>query len=102
MGWGLFALLILIPDMSMLGYLAGPRVGTAAYNAAHTYLAAIALLSLGHVGALPSLIALGLIWAAHIGADRLMGYGLKYPTTFKATHLSIAPRVVTADVPASQ
>jgi hypothetical protein len=103
MGWGLFAILILVPDLSMLGYLAGPRIGAATYNAAHTYLAVLALLALGQFGALPILTALGLIWAAHIGADRLMGYGLKYPTAFRATHLTAAPApAVTAAEPASR
>jgi hypothetical protein len=87
-GWGLFAVLILAPDLSMLGYLAGPRVGAAAYNSAHTYLGPLVLLALGQAGAMPLATALGLIWAAHIGADRLMGYGLKYARGFKATHLS--------------
>jgi hypothetical protein len=87
-GWGLFAALILAPDLSMLGYLAGPRWGARAYNAAHTYLAPAALGVAGVVLGHHLLLALGLIWAAHISADRALGYGLKYPDAFKHTHLS--------------
>jgi hypothetical protein len=79
--WGLFALLILAPDLSMLGYLARPRVGAAAYDAAHTYVWPILLAALGQA-------PLALIWAAHIGGDRLLGFGLKYPTRFQDTHLA--------------
>jgi hypothetical protein len=85
--WAFFAF-VLAPDLSFAGYLAGPRVGAVVYNLAHTYvwpvaLAAGCLLS-GEAG-LPVQIAL--IWATHIGVDRLLGYGLKYPTAFKNTHL---------------
>jgi hypothetical protein len=85
--WAFFVFL-LAPDASFAAYLAGPRIGATFYNLAHTYalpvaIAAGALLS-GETG-LPVQIAL--IWAAHIGIDRLLGYGLKYPTGFKDTHL---------------
>ena len=89
--WWLFAALILVPDLSMLGYLRGPRLGAAAYNAAHTTLGPFALLALGYLGAMPLLTSLTLIWGAHVGLDRMMGYGLKYPWAFKATHLSAGP-----------
>jgi hypothetical protein len=97
-GWGLFAVLLLLPDLSMLGYLAGPRVGAAVYNAAYTYLVPLGLLALGEAGVVPLGTALGLIWAAHIGADRVLGYGLKYPWAFRATHLS---EPLTAAAPAN-
>ena len=85
--WLLFAALFFSPDLAMLGYLAGPRVGAALYNAAHTTVVAFALGGLGW--ALGSGIAIdcALILAAHIGFDRLMGYGLKYGTAFGDTHL---------------
>lgn len=85
--WWLFALLILAPDLAMVGYLAGPRVGAAAYNAFHTYLfpGLLAVIGLLTVSAIPLHIAL--IWFAHIGGDRMLGYGLKYTTAFKDTHL---------------
>ena len=86
-GWGLFALLFLLPDMAFLAYLAGPRAGAVAYNATHAYLGALALLAAGVLGAQPLVLALGLIWCAHIGFDRMLGYGLKYSAGFHSTHL---------------
>ena len=84
----LFAVLALAPDVSMAAYLAGPRVGSRLYNAFHTYLAPLSLLGIGvGLGATP-LSWIALVWAAHIGADRAVGYGLKRPTGFKHTHLS--------------
>jgi hypothetical protein len=85
--WWLFAALWLAPDLSMLGYLAGPCWGARTYNAIHTYvapatLAFCALLLHAHA-ALP----VALIWANHIGVDRLLGYGLKYGDGFGYTHL---------------
>lgn len=85
--WVLFAALFLLPDVSMLGYLLGPRAGAAFYNALHTYAAPAALALLGWSLGLPMLLALAIIWTAHIGFDRLMGYGLKYASAFGATHL---------------
>ena len=86
--WFLFALAFFVPDLVMLGYAAGARVGAAAYNAAHTsalpaLLAVYGLLADSSLG-----LALGLVWLAHIGFDRLLGYGLKYPDGFKQTHLA--------------
>lgn len=85
--WTLFALLILAPDLFMLGYLAGPRLGALGYNLGHTYLVPLALAGLAWIGGSDTALQLGLIWAAHIGLDRAMGYGLKYGTGFKDTHL---------------
>ena len=86
-GWGAFALLFLWPDLSMLGYLRGPRTGALLYNAAHSTLGPAALIALGALAAQPVALALGLVWLAHIGFDRLLGYGLKYTGGFNATHL---------------
>jgi hypothetical protein len=85
--WWLFALLLLAPDLSMLGYLAGPRVGAVAYNAFHSYPLPAALGLVGLFVGAPLTVSVALVWFAHIGMDRLMGYGLKYPTNFKDTHL---------------
>jgi len=85
--WWLFAVLVLAPDLSFLGYLAGPRIGAAAYNTTHTTLGPIALALVGLVAPASPCIALALIWFAHIGADRLLGYGLKYGAGFGFTHL---------------
>jgi hypothetical protein len=92
-GWGWFAALFLLPDLSFLAYLAGPRWGALAYNAAHSYLGAVGLLAVGVLGASPLLLAAALVWCAHIGFDRLLGYGLKYSAGFGHTHLGrLGPR----------
>ncbi|HEV8353987.1 MAG TPA: DUF4260 domain-containing protein [bacterium] len=85
--WLLFVLLILAPDLSMFGYLAGPRVGAGAYNFAHTYVLPAVLAGYGLWSGSQFIVGLALIWFAHIGADRVLGFGLKYPTAFKDTHL---------------
>lgn len=85
----LFVVLALAPDISMLAYLAGPRVGSSFYNAFHTSLAPVTLGAAGVWFGVTAVIWIALIWAAHIGVDRVVGYGLKYPTGFEHTHLSI-------------
>ena len=85
--WWLFTALVLAPDLSFVGYLAGPRVGAAAYNAAHTTVGPIALALVGVLAPSPPAVAIALIWLAHVGADRLLGYGLKYDAGFGFTHL---------------
>jgi hypothetical protein len=87
LGWLLLVVLFLAPDVSFAGYLAGPRAGALAYNLAHTELWAIALAVGGALAGADTLVALGLIWLAHIGLDRMLGYGLKYPSAFRDTHL---------------
>jgi hypothetical protein len=85
--WWLFALLLLTPDLFMLGYLANPKVGAAVYNLVHTSSVPILLLGVAIVASLPALEPYALIWLAHIGMDRMLGSGLKYPTRFQDTHL---------------
>ena len=86
-GWGTFAWFFLAPDLSFLGYLAGARVGAISYNMAHSYMGAVACLIVSQLLAAPLLLTVGIIWCAHIGFDRALGYGLKYSTGFKFTHL---------------
>ncbi|MBC7813272.1 MAG: DUF4260 domain-containing protein [Burkholderiales bacterium] len=83
----MFVLLLLAPDLSAIGYLVNPRIGSYLYNAVHTYSLPIALFVLATIGGWTLGIQLALIWFAHIGMDRTVGYGLKYATEFKATHL---------------
>lgn len=88
--WTIFAVFFLAPDVSLAGYLAGPRVGASVYNAAHSYVGPIllilALLVSGRsFSGWPA--ATALIWTAHIGFDRMLGFGLKYTTGFGDTHL---------------
>lgn len=90
--WWLFAAFFLAPDLTLLGYLGGTRVGAAFYNAVHTTLPALALVAAGWHFALPGLLSAGLIWVAHIGFDRALGYGLKMPGSFRETHLGLVGR----------
>ncbi|MGO9135774.1 MAG: DUF4260 domain-containing protein [Methylovirgula sp.] len=85
--WWLFALLFLAPDLSMLAYLANAEIGAAGYNFVHTLSVPIALLCIGLFLHHSMIEALALIWIAHIGLDRLLGFGLKYPSGFRDTHL---------------
>lgn len=85
-GWLLFALLFLVPDVSMVGYLKSPRLGAWTYNTAHSYVGPVGLVVAGVLTGHPLLITFALIWTAHIGFDRAMGYGLKLGS-FKETHL---------------
>ncbi len=85
--WWLLLVLALAPDVSLLAFAAGPRVRTASYNAAHTYVTPVVLGSTGVVAEADLAVQVALIWMTHIGVDRTIGYGLKYPTAFKHTHL---------------
>jgi hypothetical protein len=86
-GWLLLVLLALAPDLSLVGYAAGLRIGSLAYDVAHSYVLPVALAAAGVVTETSWVTQVALIWLAHIGADRLLGYGLKYPSSFKGTHL---------------
>ncbi|MBI1282375.1 MAG: DUF4260 family protein [Anaerolineaceae bacterium] len=83
----LFLALILVPDLSALGYLANVRVGSITYNLIHFYVWPIVLAGAAFAFNQPTLLLIALIWFAHIGADRALGFGLKYPTEFKDTHM---------------
>jgi hypothetical protein len=87
--WWLFAALWLTPDLSMLGYLAGPCWGARFYNAVHTYVVPAALAISALLLKTPALLPFTLIWVNHIGVDRLLGYGLKYSDGFGFTHLGL-------------
>jgi hypothetical protein len=84
-GW--FIPLLLAPDISMLGYLGGSHLGAIAYNVAHNWFVAGVVFALGAALELNWLAMAGAILVAHTGGDRLLGYGLKYPTSFQDTHL---------------
>ncbi len=97
--WSLFALLFLIPDLSMLGYLANARIGAISYNVAHAYVLPLMFGLFGAVYSQSIFMDGALIWIAHIGFDRMLGYGLKYGSAFGHTHLGHVGRVrpVSAD-----
>ena len=86
--WWQFALLILVPDLSAIGYLSNKAIGSLCYNVAHTYILPLSLALVGLTTGSMLALQLALIWLAHIGIDRLVGYGLKYPTDFKDTHFA--------------
>jgi len=79
--------LLLVPDLSAVGYLAGPRLGAITYNAGHNLVLAIGLSALGGWLAVGWVSLAGAVLLAHVGFDRALGYGLKLPTDFRDTHL---------------
>ncbi len=85
--WVAFAVLILAPDLSMVGYLWNTRAGAWLYDLMHNYALALALIVAGIATEEAIIEGLGLILAAHVGMDRALGYGLKYTTHFRDTHL---------------
>ena len=86
-GWLLFAGLFLLPDISFAGYLFGPRIGAVAYNAAHSTLGPLTLAALALAVPSSHSLSVALIWLAHVGFDRALGYGLKMASGFRDTHL---------------
>ncbi|MBR0753618.1 DUF4260 domain-containing protein [Bradyrhizobium jicamae] len=85
--WSVYAILFLAPDLSFAAYLAGPRTGAFVYNTAHAYLAPTVLMTAGFATSSPLVLSIAMIWLAHIGIDRALGYGLKYEAGFGFTHL---------------
>jgi len=90
--WVLFAVLLLVPDLGLAGYILGPRGGALTYNAVHTYIGPFGLAMLAYFYVAPSAWPICLIWMAHIGMDRALGLGLKFPSAFALTHLGIVGR----------
>jgi hypothetical protein len=90
--WILFIALLLLPDLAILGYLRGVHVGTVLYNLVHSLAGPLLLIGYAVLERSPWLLSDGLIWTSHIGLDRLLGFGLKYPTRFNDTHLQRVAR----------
>jgi hypothetical protein len=84
--WWLFAALFLVPDIAMVFYLLSQEAGSTAYNTVHCYVLPLLLVLLA-IGERHVLLPFALIWIAHIAFDRMLGYGLKYPGSFRETHL---------------
>ena len=95
--WILFIALLLAPDLAILGYFRGVRVGTVLYNLVHTLTGPLLLIGYTILEKSPWLLAYGLIWTSHIGLDRLLVFGLKYPTRFNDTHLQRVGTVLADD-----
>jgi hypothetical protein len=85
--WLAFLLLLLVPDVSIVGYMGGARSGAAVYNLVHLYVLPSILSAIGIITSNEVTLSLALIWFSHINMDRVLGYGLKLPTGFKNTHL---------------
>jgi hypothetical protein len=79
--------LLLLPDLSAIGYVAGPRVGAASYNLVHNWVPGFVALALGLWAEVPGLLIVAAVLIAHVGMDRALGYGLKLPSSFQDTHL---------------
>jgi hypothetical protein len=92
LSWWWFAALLLVPHISAAGYLAGPSIGAMSYNLGHTLIGPGLLFGWYWLGGPAFVLALAWVWMAHIGMDRLFGYGLKYPDTFAHTHLGTIGR----------
>lgn len=97
--WWRFFVLLLVPDLSLLAYLANPAFAARVYNVVHSYALPVALaaaaLATNHAAALPYAI----IWSAHIAMDRALGFGLKYPEAFGRTHLGIHGKIAPPSQP---
>jgi hypothetical protein len=85
--WAYFLVLLVLPDLSILAYARGPRIGAFIYNVVHNWALSGAVLGLGFVLHEPAVFGAGAVLLTHVGVDRLLGYGLKYPTAFRDTHL---------------
>lgn len=86
-GWVMFLALLLAPDLVFLAYLVDKDAGIIAYNVVHNYILPLALIGIGLASGWTITILLGSIWLAHVGLDRVVGYGLKYSADGKDTHL---------------
>lgn len=87
LSWWLYAILFFAPDVSFAAYGAGPHAGAVVYNGLHSTIGPAILAGLGLLLGTPLLLGLAAVWAAHIGFDRMLGYGLKYASAFGDTHL---------------
>lgn len=86
--WHLYALLFFVPDLAILAYLKSPKAGASVYNFTHSYFFPLAFTLLNYLlFDLKTPNVFMVIWVAHIGFDRALGFGLKYPSGFKSTHL---------------
>lgn len=94
--WWLFAIIFLVPDLSMIGYLKDPRLGAAIYNAGHWYVFPTVLSAIG-LAMQSVMLPIGVIWIAHIALDRAFGFGLKYSDGFNVSHLATPTRGIPSE-----
>jgi len=86
-GWGMYFGLWLVPDLFMVGYLLNPRVGSIGYNLSHNLVLPVGLCAVGAALSDMFVLQLGFIWLSHVAIDRALGFGLKYASAFRDTHL---------------
>ena len=86
--WWLFFVFLLTPDLVMLIYMVNKRAGEISYNLVHTTIFPLVLALYSGLSGNSLGLQIGLIWLAHIGMDRMVGYGFKYPGQFKETHFN--------------
>ena len=84
--WGFFVLLFLLPDLALIAYFRSPSAGAFAYNITHSYILPLLLFAYGFFVSSSDADRLAIIWIAHIGFDRALGFGLKYSKGFRYTH----------------
>jgi len=94
--WWWYPILLLTPDLGMIGYLVSPRVGAVTYNLAHHKGVAVLLFVVGGYVQIPVLQLVGLVILGHSSLDRVLGYGLKYSDSFQHTHLGMIGRASSA------
>ncbi|PGK51537.1 hypothetical protein CN918_27485 [Priestia megaterium] len=87
LNWWVFLIFLLAPDLAMFGYTINKKTGAIIYNLFHTYSLSLLLLGYALITQSHLFLTIGLIWTAHIAMDRIVGYGLKYVSDFKDTHL---------------
>lgn len=85
--WWWFPALILAPDLSMFGYIINTKTGAFSYNLFHHRGVAVLVYILGCYLRIEIVQLMGIILFSHAAMDRIFGYGLKYETGFKYTHL---------------
>lgn len=85
--WWWFPALLLLPDLSMIGYIFNTKVGAVLYNFFHHKSLGIAVGIAGFASGNQQLMLAGAILFGHSAMDRCFGYGLKYPDSFRSTHL---------------
>jgi len=87
--WWWYPVLILVPDVGMIGYLVSPQMGAMTYNLTHWLALGILCYVIGYFVSVPALEMAGIIIIGHSALDRALGFGLKYPDAFKHTHLGM-------------
>jgi len=87
--WWLFFILLLVPDFFMVGYIKNSYIGATIYNTGHTYVLPVVMIGMHFLFDIASFLPISIIWFAHVSMDRMFGFGLKYDTNFKDTHLGI-------------